>query len=119
VWVYRASPEPVTATNVRTVTDTTTSTVETTPPETFAGLLGGNVVQDLLDQGIVGEATPVEPKSGWETEFELDVADADIRFKHGEAEDLVEWEYLQTAAGNQLDAEIRRITEARGYEPIP
>jgi hypothetical protein len=113
-----ADTETTTATDVRTTTQTTTKTVATVPVEALDGLLGGAVITDLLDRGAIGEATPVEPKVGWETEFELDVAGMEIRFRRDAEGQNVEWRWFRGAAGKRLSDEIKEVTTARGFEPV-
>jgi hypothetical protein len=106
-------PDPVTTTQVNTVTETQTETITEVPE--FVGMLGERVLQELMDRGEIEDATPIDPKEGWESEFDLGVAGAVIRFRTEADTRHVEYEWFPTARGRQLRDVMREVVRARGY----
>jgi hypothetical protein len=111
------SAPPDVRTTSKTSTQTSTTTVETNPYEGLDGVLGGEVMKDLIDSGAIGEATPVTPKTGWDTEFRVDRSGGEIRFRAVDDVRQIEWAYFQSAAGRALSDAIESAARERGYDP--
>jgi hypothetical protein len=121
---FDSQPDSAVAEVTTTVNSTTTSTTTTGPnPQLVpyievSGLLGEQVMVDLLDRNIIHEVHEVEPKPGWTTEFKVDTGGGVIRFRDTDDGKEVEWVYLRTTQGHVFGDAVEEIVEARGFDPV-